>query len=75
MLSDDEVLTLANSKMGLAQNERLGELQIRSKVEGLTEAERAELLALLHIYQTGPLRKSEGLAEAVRRGLRQPLTS
>ncbi len=75
MLSDDEVLSLANSKMGPVQNKRLGELQARGKVEGLTEAERAELLALLHIYQTGQLRKSEGLAEAVRRGLRQALTS
>jgi hypothetical protein len=68
MLSDDEVLTLANSKMDPAQNERLGELQARGKTGQLTEAERAELLALLHIYQIGQLRKSEGLAEAVRRG-------
>jgi hypothetical protein len=48
--------------------ERLGTLQAKGKIEGLTEAERVELLALLHIYQTGQLRKSEGLAEAVRRG-------
>lgn len=70
-LSDDEVLTLANSKMDPTQNERLGELQAQGKAKGLTETERAELLALLHIYQTGQLRKSEGLAEAARRGLRQ----
>jgi len=74
-LSDDEVLALANSKMDAAQNERLGELQARGKVEELTEAERAELLALLYIYQMGQLRKSEGLAEAVRRGLQAPLAS
>jgi hypothetical protein len=61
--------------MDASQNERLGTLQAKGKIEGLTEAERVELLALLHIYQTGQLRKSEGLAEAVRRGLRDPLTS
>lgn len=75
MLSDAEVLALANSKMDPVQNERLGELQARGKAEGLTEAERSELLALLHIYQTGQLRKSEALAEAVRRGLQKPLAS
>ena len=72
-LSDEEVLALADSKMEAAQNERLGDLQAKGKALGLTDEERAELLALLHIYQTGQLRKSEGLAEAVRRGLRAPL--
>ncbi len=72
LLSDEEVLALADLKMDPVQNERLSELQARGKAEGLTEAERTELLTLLHIYQTGQLRKSEGLAEAVRRGLRQP---
>ena len=75
MLLDDEVLALANSKMDPFQNERLGKLQARGKAEGLTEAERSELLALLYIYQTGQLRKSAGLVEAVRRGLRPPLAS
>jgi hypothetical protein len=71
-LSDNEVLALADSKMDVAQNERLGQLQAQGKVRGLSETERAELLELLHLYQTGQLRKSEALAEAVRRGLRQP---
>ncbi|MCB0213866.1 MAG: hypothetical protein KDJ52_31280 [Anaerolineae bacterium] len=74
-LSDEAILALADSKMDPTQNERLGELQRRGKAEGLTEAERAELQALLYMYQIGQLRKSEGLAEAVRRGLREPLTS
>ena len=72
-LSDSEVLELADSKMDAAQNERLAELQSRGKTGGLTLAERLELAALLQIYQLGQLRKSEGLAEAVERGLRQPL--
>jgi hypothetical protein len=72
-LSDIEVLELADSKMDAAQNERLADLQARGKTGGLTPAERLELAALLHIYQLGQLRKSEGLSEAVQRGLRQPL--
>ncbi len=72
-LSDVEVLELADSKMDVAQNERLSDLQTRGKTDGLTFAERLELAALLQIYQLGQLRKSEGLAEAVQRGLRRPL--
>lgn len=74
-LTDTEILSLARSKMDEVQNRRLGELQARGKISGLTEAERYELLALLQIYQLGQLRKSEGLAEAVRRGLMMPLPS
>ncbi len=43
--------------------------------KGLTPTEHFELLVLIHLYQIGMLRKSEGLAEAVRRGLRKPLAS
>jgi hypothetical protein len=68
-LSNDEVLALANSKMDEVQNQRLGDLQAKGKATGLSEAERYELLALLQIYQIGQLRKSEALAEAIRRGL------
>ena len=72
-LTDEDVLALADAKMDPVQNDRLAELQTRGKADGLTEAERIELLSLLHLYQVGQLRKSEGLAEAVRRGLRTPL--
>ena len=72
-LTDADVLALADAKMDPVQNDRLAELQTRGKADGLTEAERVELLSLLHLYQVGQLRKSEGLAEAVRRGLRPPL--
>jgi hypothetical protein len=74
-LSDDAVLELADAKMNPAQNQRLGDLQAKGKTERLTEAERYELLALLQIYQLGQLRKSEALAEAVHRGLRESLPS
>lgn len=74
-LTNDEVLALADAKMDPSQNDRLGELQARGKVNGLTEAEEMELKALLHLYQVGQIRKSKSLAEAVRRGLRAPLKS
>ncbi len=74
-LTDDEVLELAELKMDGAQNQRLGELQARGKVQALTKLESIELFALLQVYQLGQLRKSEGLAEAVRRGLRKPLAA
>jgi hypothetical protein len=72
-LTDEGVLALADAKMDPMQNERLAELQTRGKADRLTEAERVELLSLLHLYQVGQLRKSQGLAEAVQRGLRTPL--
>ena len=74
-LSDAEVTQLADAKMDAAQNQRLGALQAKGKAEGLSAAERYELLALLQIYQLGQLRKSEALAEAVQRGLREPLAA
>jgi hypothetical protein len=74
-LSDEAVLALAESKMDKVQNERLGWLQAKGKRDGLTREEQYELLALMQIYQLGQLRKSEALAEAVQRGLREPLAA
>ena len=73
LLSDEQVLILANMTMDEFQDQRLEALQNKGKQSGLTEAEQYELFALMQIYQVGLLRKSEGLAEAVRRGLRAPL--
>jgi len=72
-LGDAEVLALADVKMNPIQNQRLGALQEKGKASGLTTEERYELMTLMQIYQIGQLRKSEGMAEAVRRGLRPPL--
>jgi hypothetical protein len=74
-LTDLEVLALANMKMDKSQNRRLGHLQAKGKKTSLTEAERFELSALLQIYRLGQLRKSEALAEAIRRRLREPMKS
>lgn len=65
-LADEEVLAIANSKMDLEQNQRLGELQAKGKSKDLSAVERTELLALLHVYQTGQLRKSQGANGVVR---------
>jgi hypothetical protein len=73
-ISDEEVLELANLKMDVFQNQRLGELQAKGKNTGLTAGERYELLILMSLYQMGQLRKSEGLAEAVKRGIKTPLS-
>lgn len=72
-LLDSEVIELSNLKMDAVQNQRLGELQAKGKNTGLIEAEGYELLVLISIYQMGQLRKSMALAEAVKRGLREPL--
>jgi hypothetical protein len=69
-ISDEEVLELANFKMDVVQNQRLGELQAKGKNTGLTAGERYELLILISLYQMGQLRKSMALAEAVKRGLK-----
>jgi hypothetical protein len=73
-ISDEEVLELANLKMDVVQNQRLGELQAKGKNTGLTAGERYELLILMSLYQMGQLRKSEGLAEAIKRGIKTPLS-
>lgn len=73
-LSDLEVLAIADMKLSAAQNQRLSDLQEKGKTDGLSELERHELTSLLYIFQIGQLRKSEGIAEAFRRGLRKPLT-
>ncbi len=74
-LSDKEVLELANSKMDVVQNQRLGELIAKGKASGLSVSERYELSALMMIYQIGQLRKSEALAEAVQRRLHEPIAA
>jgi hypothetical protein len=72
-LLDNEVIELANLKMDILQNQRLGDLQTKGKSTGLTEAEGYELFVLMSIYQMGQLKKSIALAEAVKRGLRETL--
>lgn len=67
--SDNEVLALANLKMPEEQADRQSELLYKNQADTITPLERNELEGLTMIYQLGNLRKSQGIAEAVLRGL------
>ncbi len=67
--SDEEVLALARMKMSAAENKRLSALLGKQGEAMITPLERNELEALLRVYQVGNLRKAQGIAEAVQRGL------
>jgi len=72
-LYDEQVLALSQVQMKPAQGRRLSELLEKQREGTLFESERSELLALMQVYDLLWLRQSEALAEAVRRGLREPL--
>lgn len=67
--SDSEVLALANLKMPKEQADRQSKLLYKNQADTITPLERNELERLILIYQMGNLRKSQGIAEAVLRGL------
>jgi hypothetical protein len=67
--SDAEVLAIANMKMSKEQADRQSELLYKNQADTLTPIERNELESMLLVYQVGNLRKSQGIAEAVLRGL------
>ncbi len=67
--SDDEVLAVANLKMPDEQAVRQSELLYKNQAGTITPLERNELEGLTLVYQLGNLRKSQGIAEAVLRGL------
>ena len=72
-LSDRKVLALTKARMKPDADHRLSKLLDRQQAGKLNDLERAELAALMRAYETGLLRQSEALAEAVRRGLLPPL--
>ena len=73
-LTDREVLALTSTQMADEPGRRLGDLLQRQREKRLAEDERRELLALMQVYDQLWVRQSEALAEAVRRGLRDPLS-
>jgi hypothetical protein len=73
-LPDTAVLALADSTMAATEDKRLSELLDRQRESKLADSERAELAQLMQVYQEGLLLKAEAQAEAVRRGLRPPLS-
>ena len=74
-LSDQQVLALTTIQMKSVQSIRLNELLARQQDEQLNSEEQSELTALMEIYNRLWIRQSEALAEAVRRGLRQPIVA
>lgn len=74
VMSDVEVLRLADLRLAPAQDRRLSQLLEKQQAGTLTEPERSELLTLMQVYEVNLLWQAEALAEAVRRGLREPLS-
>ncbi len=74
-LPDADVLALAQARMPAPDSERLSTLLEKQQAGQLAIAERPELLSLFQAYLRLWLRQSEALAEAVRRGLRPPVTA
>lgn len=73
-LSNEEVVALADLQMNAADDRKLSQLLDKQQAGTLAETERIELMRLMQIYQSSLLQKAEGLAEAVQRGLRKPMT-
>jgi len=68
--SDEQVLEAADSTMPPDEDRRLTELLDHQQAQTLSPADRGELPALMQAYQLGFLGKAQGVAKAVRRGLR-----
>lgn len=73
-LSDGEVLELSQMQMDAKQERRFSRLLNKQQTGKLSNSDESELLALMQNYQEKLLRKAQALREAVRRGLREPLT-
>jgi hypothetical protein len=74
-LSDRQVMALTQLEMESAQDLRLSELLDKQQSDTLNSEEPQELDNLMQIYREGLLRKATALAEAVKRGLMEPLNS
>ena len=73
-LPDVEVLALTRAEMPSTDSQRFSLLLEKQQAGKLNPDERPELLALVQAYLRLWLQQSEALGEAVRRGLRSPLT-
>lgn len=72
-LSDSEVIALTQIRLQPVQEQRLSELLEHQQCGTITDFEREELQALIHIYEDRLLRQAQALNESVRRGLLEPL--
>src|SRR5262249_50644773 len=66
--SDADILAAVEAELAPEDDRRLSELLHRQQAGTLTATERAELQALMQLYQAGLLRKATALREAVQRG-------
>ena len=74
-LTDDEVLALADLQLSEEQQTLLSDL-LQCNREGTIDAARQRQLdELMRVYERGLLRKSQALREAVKRGLKEPLSA
>lgn len=72
-MSDEEVLALADLRLSDEEDEELSELLALNREGEIDDVGMQRLNELMRIYQIGMLHKSQGLCEAVLRGLREPL--
>ena len=68
------MLRQSKSRLTPAQDDRFSQLLDEQQSGTLTEPQQTELLALMQVYAANWLRQAEAFAEAVRRGLREPLS-
>ncbi len=72
-LSDPQVIALTQLRLQPVQEQRLSELLEHQQSGTITDFEREELQALIHIYEDRLLQQAQALNESVRRGLLEPL--
>jgi hypothetical protein len=73
--SDEEVLQASNDFFSPEDDQRLSDLLVQQREEALHTSDRDELHRLMTDYQERLARKALAMAEAVRRGLREPVAS
>jgi hypothetical protein len=74
-LSDSQIMALTKLEMEPLHDVKLGELLDKQQSGTLASEETQELGYLMQIYREGLLCKATALAEAVKRGLMEPLDS
>jgi hypothetical protein len=74
-LTDEQVMALTQLEMEPLQDAKLSTLLDRQQAGSLESGEPEELEFLMQVYREGLLRKATALAEAVKRGLMEPLNS
>jgi hypothetical protein len=74
-LTDEQVMALTQLEMEPLQDAKLSNLLDKQQAGNLESREPEELESLMQIYREGLLRKATALAEAVKRGLMEPLDS